>query len=195
MQRRRRGAVTFHLEKKEKKSGIKGPVRLFFNRILLIFAAVVLGYALTTFGVQTVKMSGPSMSGTISDGDTLILNKAVYHFREIRRYDIVAIRRIGESGSCDIKRVVGLPGDEISLENGKLMINGKAAAFDFGTIGTVGRLQDPVRLGQNEYFVLGDFTESSEDSRFVNYGNIQKSEIRGRIRHRLFPAAERGRLK
>ena len=195
--KRRKKSVDFSLGKKEKvKVNPKAAGRRIINTVLIVFAAIVLGYGLITFCVQTVYMTGSSMESVISDGDELILNKLAYKASKIRRYDIVAIKKIGSDDYYDIKRVVGLPGDSISVVAGRLVINGKHTNDDlpFSYINTPGVLDETIKLGDEEYFVIGDNTSNSEDSRYINYGNVQKSEIKGKISYRISPKEKRGKI-
>lgn len=195
--KKRKKSVDFSLGKKEKvKVNPKAAGRRIINTALIVFAAIVLGYGLITFCVQTVYMTGSSMESVISDGDELILNKMAYKASKIRRYDIVAIKKIGSDDYYDIKRVIGLPGDSISVVAGRLVINGKHTNDDlpFSYINTPGVLDDTIKLGDEEYFVIGDNTSNSEDSRYINYGNVQKSEIKGKITYRISPKEKRGKI-
>ena len=195
--KKRKKSVDFSLGKKEKvKVNPKAAGRRIINTALIVFAAIVLGYGLITFCVQTVYMTGSSMESVISDGDELILNKMAYKASKIRRYDIVAIKKIGSDDYYDIKRVIGLPGDSISVVAGRLVINGKHTNDDlpFSYINTPGVLDETIKLGDEEYFVIGDNTSNSEDSRYINYGNVQKSEIKGKITYRIYPKEKRGKI-
>ena len=197
MKTKRKKSADFILQKKDTKVREKGTtLKRFFNSLLIVFAAIVLGFGVTQFCVQSVFMTGPSMESQISDGDELILNKVVYKFNRVRRFDIVAIKKIGSEDYYDIKRVVGIPGDTVSVVAGRLVINGKQTneRYPFSFINSSGVLSDSIKLGDNEYFCLGDNTSNS-DSRFVNYGNVQKSEIKGKVSYKLFPKEERGRLE
>lgn len=198
MKTKRKKSADFILQKKDAKVREKGTtLKRFFNSLLIVFAAIVLGFGVTQFCVQSVFMTGPSMESQISDGDELILNKVVYKFNRVRRFDIVAIKKIGSEDYYDIKRVVGIPGDTVSVVAGRLVINGKQTneRYPFSFINSSGVLSESIKLGDNEYFCLGDNTSNSEDSRFVNYGNVQKSEIKGKVSYKLFPKEERGRLE
>ena len=198
MKTKRKKSADFILQKKDTKVREKGTtLKRFFNSLLIVFAAIVLGFGVTQFCVQSVFMTGPSMASQISDGDELLLNKVVYKFNRVRRFDIVAIKKIGSEDYYDIKRVVGIPGDTVSVVAGRLVINGKQTneRYPFSFINSSGVLSDSIKLGDNEYFCLGDNTSNSEDSRFVNYGNVQKSEIKGKVSYKLFPKEERGRLE
>lgn len=195
---KRKEAKSFTLGKKgDVKKTPKKKGKRFLNIIFIVFAAIILGYGLTTFCVQTVFMTGSSMEDVISDNDELVLNKIQYKFTKIKRYDIVAIKKIGSKDYYDIKRVVGLPGDTISVVAGRLVINGKHTNDDysFSYINSAGRLDETITLDDEEYFVIGDNTSNSEDSRYVNYGNVQKSEIKGKVVYKVFPSEDRGKVK
>lgn len=198
MKTKRKKSAEFILQKKtpkKKESGFSG--RRLFNTLLIVFAAIVLGYGVVQFCVQSVFMTGPSMQTVIQDGDELILNKLSYKVGKINRFDIVAIKKIGSEDYYDIKRVVGIPGDSVSVVAGRLVINGKQTSdkYSFSIINSAGVLSDTIKLEDEEYFVIGDNTSNSEDSRFVNYGNVQKSEIKGKVAYRLFPKERRGVVK
>ena len=182
---KRRKSHEFKLQKKDKKEKKPSIIRTFGNTFLIIFAAVTLGYGLVQFCGQTVYMTGPSMESAIHDGDVLVLNKLSYKFGRIKRNDYY-----------DIKRVIALPGDSISVVAGRLVINGKQTSADlpYSFINSPGVLTDTVKLGDEEYFCIGDNTSNSEDSRYINYGNIQKSEIKGKVFYRISPKEKRGRL-
>ena len=171
--------------------------RKILNYAILLLAAAVLGYAFYAFFFCTVFMSGPSMEGTLHNEDELILSRFSYLVGDIERYDIVAIKRFGSNEYYDIKRVIGLPGDTVSLVGGILVVNGEQVddSIPCKYVDVEGRLNSPVKLGDDEYFVLGDNPANSEDSRFINFGNIQKNEIKGKIVYRLLPREEAGKIQ
>ena len=182
------------LEEKKKTSRKK---RKALNYMLVVLAAAVLGYAFYAFFFCTVFMSGPSMEGTLHNGDELIMSRFSYMVGDVERYDIVAIKRFGSNEYYDIKRVIGLPGDTVSLVGGILVVNGQQVDDNIPCkyVDLEGRLNSPVKLADNEYFVLGDNPANSEDSRFINFGNIQKNEIKGKIVYRLLPSDESGKVE
>ena len=181
---KRRKSHDFRLQKKDKKVQKPSFIRSFSNTFLIVFTAVILGYGLIQFCGQTVYMTGPSMESELHDGDVLIVNKLSYLFGRVKRNDIVAIKRIGENNYYDLKRVIALPGDNISVVGGRLVINGKQVSEDlpYSHINSPGVLED------------GDNTSNSEDSRYANFGNVQKSEIKGKIVYRLSPKEKRGKI-
>jgi signal peptidase I len=163
----------------------------------VIFAAVVLGYGTVTFLVQTVHVNGSSMSPTLEDGDVVLLNKAAYAFQDIERFDVVAIKQRNSDDYYDIKRVVGLPGETVQIVGGKLVIDGNTLTdlpFD-SYIMTSGLAETPITLDRDEYFLIGDNVNNSEDSRYLNVGNLTKSEIKGKIVYRISPSEEKGKIK
>ena len=84
---------------------------------------------------------------------------------------------------CYIKRVIGLPGETVEVKKGKVLIDGKAIKenYEATAIEELGRLEEPMILGENEFFVLGDNLENSEDSRYTSVGNVKRKEIVGRV--------------
>ncbi len=163
------------------------------NWFLLVFIAAILGYAVVSFGFQTVHMVGPSMEPTLMNGDTLLLVKT----GSVKRFDIVAIKKMDTDQYFEIKRVIGLPGETVRISNGSIYINGEKLETDLynDRIRSGGVAQSDLELGDNEYFVLGDNVNNSEDSRFGNIGNIGKSEIVGKVRFIISPGKRRGKVK
>ena len=163
-----------------------------------IFVVVILAYSIVTFGMQTVTMIGQSMNPALSSQDVLLLNKAAYTFGSPKRYDIVAFKLKDDSdGYFTIKRIVGLPGETVQIKNGKIFIDGDVLTdlpFD-DLIMTEGVALEGVTLGDDEYFVIGDKCNNSEDSRYVNIGNISSKEISGKIVFRISPRSEWGFVK
>ena len=197
--KKRKKSVDFSLGKKEKvKVNPKAAGRIIINTALIVFAAIVLGYGLITFCVQTVYMTGSSMESVISDGDELILNKMAYKASKIRRYDVVAIKKIGSDDYYDIKRVIGLPGETVQIApDGSIIVDGNILKESYGkeVIRDSGTASDPITLGEDEYFVLGDNRNDSRDSRWPDVGNIHKSKIVGKAVLRLTPFSKFGRVK
>ena len=167
------------------------------NYMLVVLAAAVLGYAFYAFFFCTVFMSGPSMEGTLHNEDELIMSRFAYMVGDIERYDIVAIKRFGSNEYYDIKRVIGLPGDTVSLVGGILVVNGQQVDDDIPCkyVDLEGRLNSPVKLGDDEYFVLGDNRNNSRDSRDPMVGNITRDRIVGKAFIRIYPFDKFGVLK
>lgn len=164
---------------------------------LSILIVMIVAYSIVAFGVQTLRIVGQSMEPTLQNGDTVIVNKIGYVFQEPQRFDLVAFKqREGDSDYYNVKRVIGLPGETVTIKDGYVFIDGVILTdlpFE-EKIATEGLALDGVTLGEGEYFVLGDNVNNSEDSRFANMGNILKNEILGRVIYRWFPKKTRGEL-
>lgn len=169
---------------RRKERNAKKTLRAIFEWLIAVLIAGIVGYALSYFCFQSVYVVGNSMSPVLKNEDRVMVNKICYVFGSPDRYDIVAYRDIEASDEYyDIKRVIGLPGETVLIEDGKVYIDGKELddlPFD-DYIFTSGLAENEITLGNDEYFLLGDNVNNSEDSRYPNVGNILKSEMLGRI--------------
>ena len=151
-----------------------------FRIALVCFLAFVLVWY---FG-EKVSTIGDSMNPRLENGDITLMNRLVYEVRKPKRGEVIAFRpNGGETSHCYIKRVIGLPGETVSYEDGRILIDGEAIEENYVTtqIEDAGLLEEPISLGQDEYFVLGDDRKNSEDSRSANVGNVKQSEIAGKV--------------
>ncbi|MDO5127061.1 MAG: signal peptidase I [Eubacteriales bacterium] len=163
----------------------------------MIFIAGICGYVLIAFCFQTVTVVGPSMHGTLEDGQVVYVNKLAYKIGDVKRFDVVAYKKVGTDSYYDIKRVIGLPNEKIQIREGIVYINGQAMMeppFQELVVNS-GIASAEISLGKNEYFILGDNVNNSEDSRYTNIGNISKSEILGRVDRILSPRKDKGKVK
>ncbi len=165
--------------------------------LLLMFIAAIVGYAFVTFGFQTVTVVGPSMQPTLEDSQVVIVNKIGYRFSDIKRYDVVAYTQVSSDEYYDIKRVVGLPEETIRISGGDVYIDGERLTdLPFHTaIQISGIAEEEIQLGEDEYFLIGDNVNNSEDSRYTNVGNISKTEITGKVVSIISPRKDRGKVK
>lgn len=151
-----------------------------FRIALVCFLAFVLVWY---FG-EKVSTIGDSMNPRLENGDITLMNRLVYEVRKPKRGEVIAFCPNGsETSHCYIKRVIGLPGETVSYEDGRILIDGEAIEENYVTtqIEDAGLLEEPISLGQDEYFVLGDDRKNSEDSRSANVGNVKQSEIAGKV--------------
>ena len=126
------------------------------------------------------------METALSTGDTVLIDELSYRFIKPKRMDIVLFQRADKS--YNMKRIVGLPGETVIIQNGRIYINGELLeTTKISPIALPGLAKNPVELGKDEYFLIGDNTDSSEDSRFQNIGNVHFSQIRGKVWFRLLP--------
>ena len=182
----------------KRNSKIKRFFKSFGKWILLVFIAIIFGYAVITFGFQTVTVVGPSMNPTLEDSQVVFVNKIVYRFSDIKRYDVIAFSKVGDENQYyDIKRVIGLPEEKVRISNGDIYINGERRSdvpFEMA-IQISGVAEDEITLGEDEYFVMGDNVNNSEDSRYTNVGNISKTEITGKVVSIVLPRSDKGKVK
>ena len=157
----------------------------------LAYAALVFGitFLIITFVGQRTKVSGNSMYDTLENGDNLILEKLSYRFHDPERFDIVVFRYTHRENTFYIKRVIGLPGETVQIIDSKIYINGELLEENYGyePIQDAKRASEPITLGEDEYFVLGDNRNDSSDSRDPAVGNVTRSQIIGKAWLRIWP--------
>ena len=135
-------------------------------------------------------VSGQSMEPTLSNGDNLIVDKISYRFRDPQRYDIIVFPYKYEEDTYYIKRIIGLPGETVQVIGGYVYINGELLESDIYGAEPMesGQLADqPITLGADEYFVLGDNRNHSSDSRDPSVGVLKRSDLLGRAWVRIYP--------
>ena len=165
--------------------------------IVYIIIIVALAWGIITFVGQRTQVSGSSMETTLSDGDQLIVDKISYRFRDPDRYDIVVFPYKYEENTYYIKRIIGLPGETVQIVDGYVYIDGQQLDEHYGNEVMLdpGIAEEPVTLGDDEYFVLGDNRNNSQDSRAANVGVIHRKDLLGRAWIRIWPLSEFGVIK
>lgn len=148
-----------------------------------VVVCILLAFFIIQFCVQTITIHGDSMQPAYEDGDRVIVNKFYYKIGSPERYDAAVIELEEESNSYyTVKRVLGLPGETVQIVDGKVMINGSEIETPFTEeILSAGLAAYSIELKENEYFVMGDNCNNSEDSRMANIGNIEKKQFVGKI--------------
>ena len=137
-------------------------------------------------------MTGSSMKPVLESGDVVLINRLAYDVGKPVRFDVVVFEREGQQPG--IKRIIGLPGETVQIKNGSVYINGELLNAENGLAEATiaGAVEYPVELGDDEYFLLGDNRESSEDSRFSGIGNIKRENLIGRVWLRFQPFSRLG---
>jgi signal peptidase I len=165
-----------------------------YTRIIIwlveIVAVVALAYAIINVALEKTTMLGESMDITLQDEDKIVINKIAYLFRNPKRYDIIVFKQSGNEHSYyNIKRVIGLPGERVKILDGVVSINGVVLEEPMvvDPIRIPGLADEEFTLDEDEFFVLGDNRNNSEDSRFANIGNVVKDDIIGKAWIRLNP--------
>ena len=168
---------------KKKKKLSPATVREVGKYVLLFAMAVLMVYVFVyAVGTKTSNI-GSSMEPCLYNGQEVLINRIVYNMKNPGRGDVVVFLPNGnEMNHYYIKRIVGLPGENITIAEGKVYINGEPLLEDetFDLMEDGGIAAKGLRLGDNEYFVLGDNRNNSEDSRSGNIGTVSKDYIIGR---------------
>ena len=165
--------------------------------LLYILIIIGISYLVITFVGQRTQVSGSSMETTLSDGDQLIVDKISYRFRDPSRYDIVVFPYKYEKNTYYIKRIIGLPGETVQIVDGYVYIDGQKLDEHYGNevMENPGIAEEPLVLGDDEYFVLGDNRNNSEDSRSADIGNVKKEDILGKAWFIITPGERFGFLR
>ena len=158
--------------------------------VVCLFAFVAVWY----FG-QRVSTVGDSMSPVLRNGDVVLVNRIVYNATTPKRGDVIVFKPKGnENDHYYIKRIVGLPGETIEIIENRVYIDGERLEEDYETtnIDDVGVVDKKLKLAGDEYFVLGDNREQSEDSRDADVGNVKREYIYGKAWFVITPGDEFG---
>lgn len=164
-------------------------VKTIVDVIMIICAAFL--FVLAFFHKTTIE--GNSMSDTLKREDVVLINKVAYSFDGPKRFDVVVFQ-VEDSENLYVKRVIGLPGETVQIVGGKVLIDGKALKDDVieMEIYNAGLAAEPIKLAYNEYFVLGDNRNNSDDSRFSNIGLVTRKAIIGKPWFCLSPIQDFG---
>lgn len=168
---------------------MRGKRRSAAGAILYFAFILLLAWLVLRYVGQRTTVSGWSMYPALESGDSLIVDKISYRFREPERYEIIVFPYRYEENTYYIKRVIGLPGETVQIMNGEILIDGEPLDENYGyeTIENAGLAAEPLTLGEGEYFVLGDNRNDSMDSREPSVGLIRREEIIGRAIARIWP--------
>jgi signal peptidase I len=169
-------------------------LKIAFEYIQILLIAFLLSLGLKYFIIEIVKIPTGSMIPTIQLQERVMVDKIYYRFSGLNRGDVIVFIPPPELGYKDpfIKRLIGIPGDTIKIENGVLFVNDKAVkepylnekpTHDFG----------PIEVEKDKFFVMGDNRNSSADSR--EWGTLSKENVTGRAMLRTWPLNRIGLLK
>ena len=177
--RRKRGLCFY----KKKRKVSSDAAREIGNYLLGIVVAVGLAFFLVhSFGMRTTVI-GVSMEDTLYSGQTILVNRIAYLLFPPKSGDIVVFLPNGNANThYYIKRVVGVPGDTVEFRDGRLYVNGiKEENEEYDKVADPGIAEEPIALGADEFFVLGDNRNNSEDSRSGNIGMVHRNLITGKV--------------
>ena len=156
-----------------------------------IAAVLILGIVLAVgYGKITVMQEG-SMDPTLNAGDVLLVDRMAYRFSMPKRGDIIVYKTGDDKkASTHIKRIIGLPGETVQIVDGYIYINGKQLDEHYGNeiIEEAGMAAEPVTLGEDEYFVMGDNRNNSNDAREWETHYVSRDEVLGKAWFRYYPS-------
>lgn len=159
-------------------------IKEFFKDTFKYILLVIFILFLIMYVVTLTQVIGPSMSPNLNNNDIVILDKAIYKFKSIKRGDIISFSY--EDTKYLIKRVIGLPGEHVEIKDNIIYIDGmilEEPYIENYNLGTDINYDIP----KNYYFVLGDNRENSLDSRDEKLGLINKKDVIGKVRIRIWP--------
>lgn len=153
----------------------------FLSWTAIIFGAVLFAYvAVYAFGVRTTVI-GDSMEPTLVNGQEIMINRLVYNIFTPGQGDVIVFKPNGnENAHTYVKRVVAVPGDTVRIMNGMLYVNDEQTDFFSDNIADAGIAALDLKVGEDEFFVMGDNPNSSDDSRNANIGNVKLDTIIGK---------------
>jgi signal peptidase I len=146
------------------------------------------------FLYQPVKVEGTSMMPNLSDQERIFINKFVYHWEAVERGDVVVFKYPRDPSKSYIKRVIGLPGDKVQIDDGRVFVNGVLLDETYVPVQyTDERSYEEITVPAHSYFVLGDHRNLSNDSR--DFGPVHEGYIYGKAVFAYWPVEKVGKLK
>ncbi len=168
------------MKKGKKKTG--GIVKNLFDTGVFILVVLIIAFVMSRYAFERVKVHNHSMEHTLEEGDSVIIDKLSYRFRDPKRYEILVFKQKG-TGEELIKRVIGLPFETVQIVDGEFYIDGERIDDIRGLEKPeyAGLAAEPVQLSVGEYFVVGDNRKESIDSRYEEVGIVTSTRITGRM--------------
>ena len=189
------GRLKFGKEKKRVNVDLLRVVGIWTFQIAVV---CLIAFVFVWYFGQRVSTIGDSMKPVLENGDITLINRIVYNASSPKRGDIIAFKPNGnENSHYYIKRIIGLPGETVEIKDGEILINGEKIEEDYKTtkIDDPGIVEEPITLGGDEFFVLGDDRQNSEDSRMADIGNVKRTEIEGKVWFVIAPKDHFGFVK
>lgn len=193
--KKRASGLSFYHRKKKINTGLLKEIAVWAGEILLTIAGTVI--LVSFFGFQ-VTVVGPSMSPTLENGDKILVNRFVYKLFEPKPNDLVVFSPNGnQKAHYYIKRIIALPGDTVQIKEGQIYVNGEPfkEQIEAGAIENALMAEQEITVGEDEYFVLGDNRNNSEDSRYISIGNVKREHLTGKAWMIAYPWEKIGLLK
>lgn len=183
--------MNLRFEEEAKKERHKKLIIETIRYVIEIILVIVLAWCVVNFALKKVTMIGSSMESTLNSGEEVIVNTFFNHFSAPGRGDVIAF--YPEQGTADdsmradnnilIRRVVGLPGETVRMEDGKVLINGEPIEEDyiFDRNVSAGQAEEDYKLEKDEFFVLSDKRSDLDDSRSASFTKVRRDNIVGSV--------------
>ena len=178
----------------EEKPPKKSLGREILEWVLVIVIAVAAALLIRTFIFEPVRVDGNSMQNTLQNNEYMIVTKFQYLFGDPERFDVVICHYPGRGNTNFVKRVVGIPGDVISIYGGVLYVNGEAIEEDYITYKPNYEVRDVV-VEEGHYYVLGDNRSNSNDSHALGVGQLERGQIVGKVQLVVWPLSDFRRIQ
>lgn len=177
---RRRKGLNFRKKKKKISSEL---LKEILNYIFIVLATIFLAFVTVYCVGMRTRVIGSSMENTLYNGQEILVNRFIYILTSPAQDDVIVFLPNGNVNShYYVKRVVATNGDHVQIKEGILYVNGVAYGTErYDKISDPGMLENEVIVGADEYFVLGDNINNSEDSRSGNIGMVSKKDIVGKV--------------
>lgn len=186
-----------HSSSEDKKKKKRSPISYIIECSVYIIMILLCVFWVPEHVIQRTVVNGSSMQDTLHTGESLLVEKVSYHFSDPERYDIIVFYPHGREKAKEekeeeyyVKRVYGLPGETIQIKGKEIYVNNEVIADEYaknGVMDTAGIAEEPLTLGEDEYFVLGDNRQVSKDSREPEVGPVKKENIAGHVILRIWP--------
>ena len=173
-----------------KRRGVSRPRSFLQNAMLAMLAALFVAALIA----QPVRVDGSSMMHSLNDKEMMLVTKYDYLPGGPRRFDVVVCRYPDRGVTNFVKRIVGLPGDTVSIRGGTLFVNGEMVDEDYLATRPDYFMQETT-VGEGHYFVLGDNRANSSDSHLPAVGQLSRNQIIGKVRMVIWPLAEARRVR
>ena len=179
-------------EEEKPRFTLKNVLSFLVELLVCVAISIVIVFGVSTFVVTHTKVIGHSMEDTLHDGEYLFINRLTYQFQDPKQFDIIVFKH--SDNEKYIKRVIACPGQTVQIKDGTIYVDNEVVNENYGkdTINDPGMAANPITLGEDEYFVLGDNRNNSSDSRSSSVGLIHRDTIQGKVLLRFWPLNQFG---